>query len=115
MKHTALDGLVAEELDAARRAPAARASRTVHGGRGHALRQTVITLLAGHSLDDHESPGEATLQVLRGHVRLTAGADAWVGVPGDLVTVPAARHRVDAIEDSAVLLTVVVTPRAPSS
>ena len=109
MKHTSLDGLVEEQLLAARQAPAARAAHTVHGGREHALRQTVVALLADQSLAEHESPGEATLQVLRGRVRLTAGTDSWVGTAGELVTIPETRHSLDALEDSAVLLTVVVT------
>jgi quercetin dioxygenase-like cupin family protein len=33
----------------------------------------VLALDAGSSLDEHESPGEATIQVLRGQIRLTAG------------------------------------------
>ena len=37
---------------------------------------------------------------------LVAGDTAWEGSPGDLIVVPAARHSLDAIEDSAVLLTV---------
>lgn len=47
-----------------------------------------------------------TVRVLHGRVRPRAGDDSWEGSPGDLLTVPAARHSLDAIEDSAVLLTV---------
>jgi quercetin dioxygenase-like cupin family protein len=57
-------------------------------------------------LDEHENPGEATLHVLRGRVRLASGDVAWEGTPGDLLIVPDARHSLNAIEDSAVLLTV---------
>jgi quercetin dioxygenase-like cupin family protein len=78
----------------------------VYGGHEHALRQTVLALTAGSSLDEHESPGEATVQVLRGRVRLTAGQVAWEGRAGDLLVVPEVRHALQAIEDSAVLLTV---------
>ena len=55
-----------EQLAAATAARAGRAAHTLYGGRDHALRQTVLALAAGHGLDDHESPGEATLLVLRG-------------------------------------------------
>jgi quercetin dioxygenase-like cupin family protein len=78
----------------------------VFGGHEHALRQTVIALTAGSALDEHENPGEATLQVLRGRVRLTAGQVDWEGRTGDLLVIPDARHALQAIEDSAVLLTV---------
>ena len=44
--------------------------------------------------------------MLRGRVRLSAGDDAVEGVTGDLLVVPDARHALDALEDSAVLLTV---------
>ena len=47
------------------------------GRHEHALRQTVLALTAGSSLDEHENPGEATVQVLRGRVRLTAGEVSW--------------------------------------
>ena len=44
--------------------------------------------MAGRSLDEHESPGEATLQVLSGKVRLDAGSDSWEGSVGDLLRDP---------------------------
>ena len=53
-----------------------RAAQTVYGGHDRVLRQTVIALAAEHALAEHESPGEATLQVLVGRVSLTAGDDA---------------------------------------
>jgi hypothetical protein len=43
---------------------------------------------------------------LRGRVRLNSGHVEWEGSSGDLLTVPEARHLPNAIEDSAVLLTV---------
>ena len=56
------------------------------------LRQTLIALTAGTSLSEHENPGEATVQVLSGRVRLLAGGDSWDGREGDLIVIPAARH-----------------------
>lgn len=70
------------------------------------MRQTMIALRAGSQLDEHENPGEATVQVLHGRVALTAGEDTWNGSPGDLLVVPNSRHALEAIEDSVVLLTV---------
>lgn len=98
---------VIEELAAkAQGASSGRAARTIRGGHENALRETVIALRAGHELAEHEAPHEATLQVLRGRVRLVAGAEAWEGGTGDHLTVPAARHSLQALEDSVVLLTV---------
>ena len=83
-----------------------RAVATVYGDHGTALHQTVIALAAGAGLAEHESPGEATLQVLSGHVRLVAGDRSWVGVAGDLLVIPPSRHGLEALADSVVLLTV---------
>lgn len=108
--HTVDLGQLAEEhLEKARAAPAGRSAATLHGGRTHRLRQTLIALAAGRSLGEHESPGEATLQVLRGRVQLHAGGHTWIGEPGELVVIPPERHDLEAEEDSAVLLTVAVT------
>ena len=83
-----------------------RAAETVYGGHAHRLRQTVIALTQGTSLAEHENPGEATVHVLSGRVRLTAGEIDWEGRSGDLIVVPNERHSLEALEDSAVLLTV---------
>ena len=112
MQSISLTALAEEQLTLARQARSGRAARTIHGGHEHALRQTVLALLAGHELAEHDSPGEATIQVLRGHVRLTTARDAWEGTVGDGVTIPPERHALAAVEDSVVLLTV-VTPRPP--
>jgi len=109
MEHVSLGEVVDELLADAHRAPAGRAARTVHGGHEHALRQTVIALAGGNELAEHESPGEATLQVLRGRVELRSEGNAWTGRAGDFVPIPAQRHSLVALEDSAVLLTVVVS------
>jgi quercetin dioxygenase-like cupin family protein len=106
MESTPLAELGEELLGEARLSHSGRAASTLHGGRHHALRQTVIALTAGSSLSEHESPGEATLHVLRGRVRLSAGPDEWPGGPGELVVIPPARHALTADEDAVVLLTV---------
>ena len=104
---TSLTSLAHDQLDLASTASSGRSAHTVLGGHDNTLRQTVIALSAGRGLDEHESPGEATLQVLHGHVRLTSGATSWEGTVGDLLVVPGERHSLAAVEDSCVLLTVV--------
>lgn len=107
MQKLSLDAVAREQLNLARGSTAARSSVTVFGGHEHALRQTVIALSADSSLGEHESPGEATLHVLTGRVRLTAGSDTWEGRTGDLLIIPGSRHTLHAMEDAAVLLTTV--------
>ena len=106
MQTTSLTEIAREQLETARAASSGRASVTVFGGQEHDLRQTVIALAQGRSLGEHESPGEATLQVLHGTVRLEAGDEVWRGEAGDHVVIPPARHDLTAETDAAVLLTV---------
>ncbi|RBY75768.1 LuxR family transcriptional regulator [Geodermatophilus sp. TF02-6] len=96
-----------ELLAAAREHGSGRAADTVVGGADQALRQTLLALVAGARLAEHENPGEATLQVLEGSVRLVAGATAEDGERGDLLAVPEERHALEAVTDAVVLLTVV--------
>lgn len=56
------------------------------------------------------NPGEASVHVLRGRVLLAAGGQTWEGRDGDLLIVPDAPHSLQALQDSAVLLTVAKRP-----
>ncbi|GAB6898854.1 cupin domain-containing protein [Kineosporia succinea] len=103
-----LDDLAREHLGLAASAPAGRSAHTLFPDHTHRLRQTVIALTAGRRLGEHDSPPEATLQVLRGSVRLHAGDETWAGEAGDLVRIPDARHDLEAVTDAVVLLTVIV-------
>jgi quercetin dioxygenase-like cupin family protein len=101
-----LTDLAVEHLAAARASDSGRSARTVVGGHDRVLRQTLIALAAGHRLDEHENPGEATVHVLRGEVRMVTGDESLDAATGDLLVVPDARHRLEALTDSVVLLTV---------
>ncbi len=106
MQKESLTALVRHHLEQATSASSGRSAHTVYGGHERVLRQTLIALRAGSNLEDHESPGEATLQVLHGRVTLVSGEDRWNGSPGDLMFIPDARHSLEGVEDSVVLLTV---------
>lgn len=107
MEKISLTALAREHLETARAATSGRSAHTVYGGHEHSLRQTLLALTAGNGLDEHESPGEATVQVLQGRVRLTTAAAGWEGSAGDHLVVPRVRHGLSALEDSVILLTVV--------
>lgn len=83
-----------------------RAARTLYGGHANSLRQSMIVLGTDRELSEHESPGEATLLVLEGHVRMDAGDDSIEGHKGDLVPIPPVRHSLRALTDSVVILSV---------
>jgi len=110
MQKKSLTALAREQLKNAVRASSGRSAETVYGGHEHTLRQTLITLVAGRGLADHDNPGEATVYVLHGHVRLDWDTVSWEGLPGDLLTVPNGTHALQAVDDSTVLLTVAKLP-----
>ena len=106
MQTTSLTDLVAAQLRAAHEASAGRSAVTVYGGREHDLRQTLIALTAGARLGEHQSPGEATLQVLEGQVTVHAGEESFDLSAGDHGVIPPQRNLHVARTDAAVLLTV---------
>ncbi|MEU9832482.1 cupin domain-containing protein [Streptosporangium sp. NPDC048047] len=110
MQKLSLDALAREHLERAATAATGRSAATVYGGHEHVLRQTVLALTEGTTLAEHDNPGEATLLVLRGRLRLDSGETSWEGSAGDLIIVPQARHSVTALEDAAALLSVAKRP-----
>ena len=110
MEKFSITALARQQLDHAQSASSGRSSHTVYGGHEHVLRQTLIALAEGQKLDEHENPGEATVHVLHGRVRLSSGETSWEGTPGDLLIVPRSRHALEALEAAVVLLTVAKLP-----
>ncbi|GAA3321473.1 cupin domain-containing protein [Paeniglutamicibacter sulfureus] len=101
-----LDQLVAKEFEKATASNNGRSAVAVlNDGR---LRHTLITLLAGSTLNDHEKPEAATLQVLRGSIVVNWLGDSRAIAHGGLFVLPDAIHNVVATEDCAFLLTSLV-------
>lgn len=107
-----LQALAREQQERAAAASSGRSARTVWGGHEHVLRQTLIALTANTTMSEHENPGEATLQVMIGRVRLNAEGNQWEGRQGDLLLIPPSRHSLVALEDAVVLLTVAKIDRS---
>lgn len=110
MQRISLDALARQQIEQAATRGGGHTADTVYGGHEKILRQTVIGMIKGSHLGEHASPGEATIQVLSGRVRLIFGEDSWDGRRGDLLIVPDGRHSLEALEDSALLLTVSKQP-----
>jgi quercetin dioxygenase-like cupin family protein len=110
MQKISLEALARQQVELAAKAQSGRAADTVYGGHEKVLRQTLVGLSQGARLSEHENPGEATVHVLRGRVRLSAGEASWEARTGDLLVVPDSRHSLEALEDSAILLTVAKLP-----
>lgn len=105
MNKLSLEAVAREQLELAKDASSGRSSSTLFGGHERVLRQTVIALMSGSSLTEHNSPGDATIIVLSGRVRLSADSTSWEGRKGDLLVIPAARHSLEALEDTVIVLT----------
>ncbi|MEO8557272.1 MAG: cupin domain-containing protein [Actinomycetota bacterium] len=108
MNKLSLDAIGREQLERAQGESSGRSSSTVFGGHEQVLRHTVIALREGSSLTEHNSPGEATIIVLSGHVLLSAGSTSWEGHKGDLLVIPPERHSVEALTDAVVVLTTAI-------
>lgn len=100
-----LHALADEHLAAAHTSPHGRSAHLLL--RQDPLRQTVIALASGRALDEHNAPPAASLQVLRGSVRLTAESGDVELSAGQLHPIPQERHGLLALEDAVVLLTAV--------
>jgi quercetin dioxygenase-like cupin family protein len=91
-------------LGEAQRSASGRAAETIVSG--SVQRSTVIALTTEAEMAEHDSPPAALLHVISGRVRLHTHDEEWVLGPGQVASVPSRRHGVEALEDSALLLTV---------
>jgi quercetin dioxygenase-like cupin family protein len=115
MQKISLEALARQQMKLAATAAGRHTADTVYGGHEKVLRQTVIGITAGAHLAEHENPGEATVLILHGRVRLLAAGHSWEAVRGDLLIIPDKRHSLEALEDSALLLTVAKLARHATS
>ena len=110
-----LQAVADELLTQARGEHSRRAARTLPSSTD-GLRHTMIALLAGAELQEHNSPpGPAVLLVLRGHARLVAGDQSVALRSLHHASIPPRRHSLEADADTVVLLTVVLPPRSEHS
>ncbi|WP_291379149.1 cupin domain-containing protein [Demequina sp.] len=106
MKPLDLNVLATEHLAAAREASNGRSSAKLLGDHTTMLRKNLIALAAGASLQDHESPGEATLMVLEGQIEFHAGDESVSLQAGHLIEIPPLRHGLTAVTDAVLILSV---------
>ncbi|MFY9678268.1 cupin domain-containing protein [Glutamicibacter protophormiae] len=111
MKKFSLAAIARSELREAVNASNGRAARTVFGGHEHVMRQTVMALAQGTELQEHENPGEATILVISGRIRVSSGGEQWEGRSQDLLILPRGRIQVTALEESSILLSVAKSGR----
>ena len=106
MQKISLEALARQQIKLAATAGGGHTADTVYGGHEKVMRQTLIGMVAGARLAEHENPGEATALILHGRVRLASTGLSWDAARGDMLIMPDHRHSLEALEDSAVLLTV---------
>lgn len=111
MDKISLQAKARELAHKAAEAKSGRAADTVFGGHEKRMRQTVVALRAGQEMAEHESPGEATILVISGQLKLVAGETSWPGREWDHLIIPNAKHSVEAETDTVFLLTVAMGNR----
>lgn len=73
------------------------------------LRVVLEVLRAGEELGEHRAPGPITVHTLEGAIRFHVGDEVFRVSEGGLLALPAGRtHSVEAVRDSAFLLTIAV-------
>jgi quercetin dioxygenase-like cupin family protein len=95
-----------ELLQQARTLDAGRSARTLTPGAGAALKQTLLALVEGTRLEEHEAPGPASLFVVSGDVRIGTSDEDVTLAGGQWMLIPDEPHDLSATTDAVVLLTV---------
>lgn len=73
----------------------------------HDFRVVLILMESGAKMDEHHADGTISVQVIKGQIRLRAQKEAHTMRAGNLLMLGASiRHAVEAMEDSAFLLTI---------
>ena len=73
----------------------------------HDLRVVLITMENAAKMKEHHADGTISVHVLKGHIRFTVHGKPHDLKPGNLITLAASiKHEVEALEDSAFLLTI---------
>lgn len=93
-------------LAQARELQTGRSARTLTPGAGARLKQTIVALTEGARLEEHRSPGAATIHVLRGEVRLQSSGTTLEMSAGQWALIPDELHDLEALDDATLLLTV---------
>ena len=72
------------------------------------LRVVLMALKTGSRIPEHKANGRISVQVLSGHIRLNASGRTFDLLPGSLLALDErAPHDLEALDESAVLLTIV--------
>ncbi len=75
--------------------------------KGPDFRMVLISMDKGSILKEHHADGTISVQVLKGSIRFTAQGDEYgLRVNGVLTLGPSIKHKVEALEESAFLLTI---------
>jgi quercetin dioxygenase-like cupin family protein len=75
-----------------------------------ALRVVLIAMKIGARLHEHQAAGPVILQAVSGSLRLSAGGEVLTLKPGEVVVLESAiEHEVEALEESALLITLIRT------
>jgi quercetin dioxygenase-like cupin family protein len=94
----------------------ARAPRTgITLLKGQQLRVMLVALHAGTTIPSHQAEGPITVQVIEGTLRFHAEADTLTLQAGQMVTLQGGiPHAVEAVEESAFLLTLAASTPHPA-
>lgn len=76
---------------------------------------TLRAMKAGACIPEHQNPGRISVQTVHGHIRMHAGGKLFELPKGKVLVLDrAVRHDVEAVEESAFLLTVALPERSAS-